>query len=84
MFILVFAALALIRKDCKQHKSAEVFAKVLEDPKFGDFFSPGNTNDFAKFNQAMMSLFTAENGDEKSVLGIKVVKRRPITWQYQG
>ena len=84
LFIMLFAAHAFIRKDCKQHKSAEVFSKVLEDPKFGDFFSVGSTNDFAKFNKAMMALFTAENGDEKSVLGVKVVKRRPITWQYQG
>ena len=84
LFIMLFAALAFIRKDCKQHKSADVFSKVLEDPKFGDFFSVGSTNDFAKFNKAMMALFTAENGDEKTVLGVKVVKRRPITWQYQG
>ena len=67
----------------------EILAKVLEYPKLGDFFSAGNPNDFAYFN----SLFGANehvffdklpSEDILAVNGIKVVKRRPITWQYQG
>lgn len=86
---LVKAAIDFIRKDNKKHESKEVFAKILEDPKLGDFFGPGNPNDFAYFN----SLFGANehvffdklpSEDILAGNGIKVVKRRPITWQYQG
>ena len=86
---LVKAAIDLIRKDNNPHESKEVFAKILEDPKLGDFFSAGNPNDFAYFNSlfdatedVFLNKLTSE--DVLAGNGVKVVKRRPITWQYQG
>lgn len=86
---LVKAAIDFIRKDNNPHESKEVFAKILEDPKFGDFFRAGNPNDFAYFNSlsgANEHVFFDKlpSEDILSGNGIKVVKRRQITWQYQG
>lgn len=74
---LVWGAICYLRRDSSPHKSSDVFSTVLSDPKIGDFFSAGNPNDLAYFN----SLFTEELLSNE---GIAVVKRRPITWQYQG
>ena len=80
---LVKAAIDFIRKDNNPHESKEVFAKILEDPKLGDFFRAGNPNDFAQFNKLIMDNLYID-GDEAIGEGIALVKRRPITWQYQG
>ena len=70
-------------KDNNPHESKEVFAKIIEDPKLGDFFRAGNPNDFAQFNKLIMDNLHID-GDEAIGEGIALVKRRPITWQYQG
>jgi hypothetical protein len=86
---LVEAAINILRMDNKEHLSKDVFRKVLEDPKLGDFFSAGKPNDLAYFN----SLFISNEhpvfekllpNDILERNGVKVVKRRPIIWQYQG
>ena len=86
---LVEATIDFLRRDNKEHLSKDVFKKILEDPKLGDFFSAGNTNDLAYYNSLFMAnehaLFDKLLPDgilERN--GVKVVKRRPITWQYQG
>ena len=70
--------LDVLRSDNWEHKSADVFAQILrENPKLGDLYSAGNPNDLAFFNSRFPEDFLSLNG-------VKVVKRRPITWQYQG
>jgi len=86
---LVEATIDFLRRDNKEHLSKDVFKKILEDPKLGDFFSAGNTNDLAYYNSlfmanehAMFDKLLPDGILERN--GVKVVKRRPITWQYQG
>ncbi|MBQ3290643.1 MAG: hypothetical protein IJH50_14665 [Kiritimatiellae bacterium] len=76
-FALCEAAINLLRKDSKKHKSSDVFAKILEDPKLGDFFRANDPNDLAYFNGLLTGRFLSENG-------IKKTCGRPITLQYQG
>ena len=81
---LLQKAVKIIRNDSKPHKSEDVFAQVLEsNPGLGDFFRAGNPNDFAQFNKLIMDNLHID-GDEAIGEGIALVKRRPITWQYQG
>jgi len=71
-------ALDVLRSDNWEHKSADVFVQILrENPKLGDLYSAGNPNDLAFFNSLFPEDFLGLNN-------VKVVKRRPITWQYQG
>ena len=76
-FALCEAAINLLRKDNKKHKSSDVFAKILEDPKLGDFFRANDPNDLAYFNGLFTGRLLSENG-------IKKTCGRPITFQYQG
>ena len=76
-FALCEAAINLLRRDNNGHVSRDVFKKVLEDPKLGDFFSAGNTNDYAYFNSLLTDKMLASNGIEKT-------SGRPITFRYLG
>lgn len=67
----------MIQKDTAEHKSEEVFAKILEDGKLGDFFSAAYPKDKTRFNGLFTDQVLAENGIAKK-------SGRPITWQCQG
>ena len=67
----------MIQKDTAEHKSEDVFAKILEDEKLGDFFSAAYPKDKTRFNGLFTDQVLAENGIAKKC-------GRPITWQYQG
>ena len=67
----------MIQKDTAEHKSEDVFAKMLEDDKLGDFFSAAYPKDKTRFNGLFTDQVLAENGIAKTC-------GRPITWQYQG
>lgn len=74
---LLKRAIEILQKDTAEHKSEEVFAKILEDDKLGDFFSAAYPKDKTRFNGLFTDQVLAENGIAKTC-------GRPITWQYQG
>ena len=67
----------MIQRDTTEHKSEDVFTKMLEDEKLGDFFSAAYPKDKTRFNGLFTDQVLAENGIAKK-------SGRPITWQYQG
>ena len=67
----------MIQKDTAEHKSEDVFAKILEDDKLGDFFSAAYPKDKTRFNGLFTDQVFAENGIAKKC-------GMPITRQYQG
>ena len=72
------AAVNLLQKDGKAHKMADLFKDTLSfEKKLGDFFSPGDSKDKARFNALITLEVMEENHIEK-------ISGRPVTWQYQG
>ena len=74
---LLKRAIEILQKDTAEHMSEDVFAKILEDEKLGDFFSAAYSKDKTRFK----SLFTEEVLEQN---GIVKRGRKTITWQYQG
>ena len=74
---LLKRAIEMLQKDTAEHKSEDVFTKILEDDKLGDFFSAAYPKDKTRFNGLFADQVLAENGIAKTC-------GRPITWQYQG
>ena len=74
---LLRRAIEILQKDTAEHKSEDVFTKMLEDEKLGDFFSAAYPKDKTRSNGLFTDQVLAENGIAKKC-------GRPITWLYQG
>lgn len=75
---LLAAAVAMIQKDGKPHKMADIFKDTLAaDPKLAALFSSGNSSHKARFNGLISPEVMAENNIAKTC-------GKPITYQYQG
>ncbi len=68
------AAIAVLQRDCHPYQTADLIRQVVdEQPRFRDFFVPGNDN------TAVNNLMT---DDILNANDITVKSRRPVTYQY--
>ena len=73
---LVAAAVAMIQKDGREHKMADIFKETLaSDEKLAALFSADNSNHQSRFNKLISPQVMAENHIVKTC-------GRPVTWQF--
>jgi hypothetical protein len=74
---LLKCAIAILQSDGHAREISKLFTEIItENPKFKGFYNPDNPSDRATFG----ALFS---DDVKTGNNIRVIKRRPVTFQFQ-